>query len=1505
MAKLMPNLVLPNSQLFTVQSQPDQPYLIETDPKFTNYKTFISSDYLLGRLSLDPQKVQKRLGDGFYEQKLINDQIAQLTGKRFLDGYASNEAQYKALMEAGVASAAQFQLTPGIALSAAQMAALTSDIVWLVEQEVTLPDGSRTKVLAPVVYLSRASTEDIAPTGALISGKDIDLTINGNLHNGGTLQASNKLIVQANDIANSGDIRSTGKDGSTILVAQNDILNNGGSISGHRVGILAGRDVAMSTAASSVTGVHGTNTTLGRVASVTADQLSVQAGRDLNLAATAINTTGDAALAAGRDLNLTAVNTQSSYNATYDNDNHLYQTQTQVNGSAINARGKLALIAGQDINAAAAYANAGGQLVAAAGRDVHIGTAQQTGSVDQATYFTSKGMLSSSSDRSQTNANTSAAIGSTLSGDSVIVQAGRDIGVTGSNIVATNDVDLHAKNNVTISSAQNTSDSSYRFEEKTSGVFSSGGVGFTAGKKEQQNTQTSQQTTQTGSIIGSTDGNIRISAGNAYTQTGSDVIAPKGDIDILAQKVDINAATETMHATQDSKFKQSGVTVAVTNPVISAVQTGQQMGRAASQTGDGRMQVLAGAVTALSTYNAVDAVSKNQSTAGGVNVSVSLGSSKSQSHSEQSSTNAKGSNVAAGGNLNIVATGGGKDSNINVIGSNISAGNNAKLIADNDINLQAAKSTYEQHSSNSSSSASVGVGFGTSTGFSVNASASKGRGNADGSDVSYSNTHVSAGNQLLVASGGDTNLIGAVASGKQVMADVGGNLNIESLQDTSTYNSKQNNAGVGVSIPIGPGIGSVSGNISKSKIDSNYQSVTEQSGIKAGDGGFDITVKGNTDLKGAVIASTDKAVQDAKNSLTTGTLTQSDIQNKAEYKGESMAVGGGYSFGGGDSGVGKDQKGDAQSGPAQVPGTTLPSEGGVSMNVPIAMSASGSASSTTASGVSGATVKITDDAKQQELTGKDAASTIAGINTDVASDKDGSNTIKPIFNLQEIQAGFEITKALGNEVGTFINNKMQEADAKKKAANDPNSNLTPDQRKQLLSDAQAIEKDWGANGTYRQIATALTAAASGNVTGGGAQFVQAGVVNYVQQQGAGYIGKLVADGALKEGSPEHAALHAIVACAGAAASSQSCGAGAMGAATSSLLTNLFADNNPNETNAQKEAKGNLVNSLVAGLATMTGANGATATNAATVAVDNNWLSPKLQITKAIAKRDCDNGNQKACGYVDDLNKFDVSTKKQLDQLVDACSKGAADACAQAKQVLSTRMELAKEEIQSCSDGAYSCHGMYLPSAREVAEALEKLPGAGSGATTPTMDPVTAVVLLRMGLSAPYVGAGTTSVAVASEGANQYLYGDGTFNYERMMNAGLISWGSAGIGSALNSLGSVAALGGATNAAITAYNNSQTGSNDSIAWSALTGAVFSAGGKIVGDTGGHYLNGAMNYTQKLDPKVAALLQRPGGAFVPTANQSNLPWIFRNMGNTWLPGTSAVVPSIPANASGEKK
>ncbi|MBK8525518.1 MAG: hypothetical protein IPL58_16670 [Betaproteobacteria bacterium] len=125
---------VPNNALFH-PGNPTATYLIETDPRFASYRQWISSDYMLAQLSLDPATTQKRLGDGFYEQRLITEQIAQLTGRRFLIGYQNEEEQYKALMNAGITVAQAWNLIPGVALSAEQMAQLTTDMVWLVERK--------------------------------------------------------------------------------------------------------------------------------------------------------------------------------------------------------------------------------------------------------------------------------------------------------------------------------------------------------------------------------------------------------------------------------------------------------------------------------------------------------------------------------------------------------------------------------------------------------------------------------------------------------------------------------------------------------------------------------------------------------------------------------------------------------------------------------------------------------------------------------------------------------------------------------------------------------------------------------------------------------------------------------------------------------------------------------------------------------------------------------------------------------------------------------------------------------------------------------------------------------------------------------------------------------------------------------------------------------------------------------------------------------------------------
>ena len=238
-------------------------------------------------------------------------------------------------------------------------------------------------------------------------------------------------------------------------------------------------------------------------------------------------------------------------------------------------------------------------------------------------------------------------------------------------------------------------------------------------------------------------------------------------------------------------------------------------------------------------------------------------------------------------------------------------------MADNQINLLASQDSHSDRSTNSSSSGSIGVSVGANTG--ITASVSQGKGHANGDDVSYNNTHIAAGNTVTLQSGGDTQLKGAVVSGKQVIADVGGDLKIESLQDSSRFEGKQQSSGGSITlspagVPIGGGL-----NAGQSKVNSNYQSVTEQSGIQAGDGGFQVSVKGDTDLKGGVIASTQAAVDQDKNRFSTGgTLTTSDLHNSAHYEGQAIGVnvntgqqGGKHVVNGVGAGVGQDS-GSAQ-----------------------------------------------------------------------------------------------------------------------------------------------------------------------------------------------------------------------------------------------------------------------------------------------------------------------------------------------------------------------------------------------------------------------------------------------------------------------------------------------------------------------------------------------------------------------------------------------------------------
>lgn len=534
---------------------------------------------------------------------------------------------------------------------------------------------------------------------------------------------------------------------------------------------------------------------------------------------------------------------------------------------------------------------------------------------------------------------------------------------------------------------------------------------------------------------------------------------------------------------------------------------------------------------------------------------------------------------------------------------------------------------------------------------------------ADGKDVSQSNTHVNAGNTLTIESGGDTNLKGATAAGKQVVADVGGNLNIESLQDTSTYKSKDQS--LSGSVTVGYGF-SASAAASQQKMDADFASVNEQSGIKAGDGGYKINVNGNTDLKGAVIASTDAATQNGLNSLSTDTLTTSEIKNHAEYHASSISLSGGYTSADYSTvkadgsratpantptqGVGTDQQGNAATA-GQTPGTRLPSTGangtGASVAPPIVMAASDSDSSVTKSGISGGTLTIKNSDKQQELTGKTADDTVASVNRDVSTDKDTSSHIDNNFNKQEVQTAFDITAAFERETGTYLNNKAKDAQAAQDALKKEQDKPADQQNPALLTQLQQQVDDtakWAPGGEYRQVMTAITAAAGGNVTGGSTQLIEGAAASYIQSLGTEQV-KYIAD-SIGKGTPEaetaRAALQALVACGGAAASGLNCGAAGTSAATSAVL-NALLDKTTGDaqdlTPEQKEMRANLVESLISGIAATAGVNGdlGTVKGAAQIETENNALrkavadkvTPALQLAYQTQGKKLSEGQAKA------------------------------------------------------------------------------------------------------------------------------------------------------------------------------------------------------------------------------------------------------------------------------------
>ncbi|WP_236079318.1 DUF637 domain-containing protein, partial [Pseudomonas aeruginosa] len=500
-------------------------YLIETNPALTELKQFLNSDYLLGGLGINPDDSKKRLGDGLYEQRLVREAIVQRTGQRFIAGLNSDEAMFRYLMDNAIASKDVLGLTPGVTLSAAQVAALTHDIVWLEEVEV---NGE--KVLAPVVYLAQAEGR-LGPNGALIQGRDVNLITGGDLRNAGTLRAQNDLSATAGNIDNSGLIEAGNR---LDLLASGSIRNDQG-------GIIAGREVSLSALTGDVinertvtqhqSSYRGTGTTEAFADSAArieaAQKLTVSAGRDVANIGGVIDSKGDLALQGGRDVLVSAAVAERGWTA----GSQAYQTQTTQMGAEVVAGRDISVSAGRDISVVGSRIDARRDVTFEAGRDVGLVAAAN----EEHAYGKTKKVTFQDDKITQQATRVDA-------GGDLAINAGQDLRLVASQASAGDEAYLVAGDKLELLAANDSS--YYLYDKKSKGSFGS--------KKTRRDEIT--DVTAVGSQI-SSGGDLTLLSGGDQTYQGAK-LESGNDLAIVSGGAVTFEAVKDLH--QESHEKSKG-----------------------------------------------------------------------------------------------------------------------------------------------------------------------------------------------------------------------------------------------------------------------------------------------------------------------------------------------------------------------------------------------------------------------------------------------------------------------------------------------------------------------------------------------------------------------------------------------------------------------------------------------------------------------------------------------------------------------------------------------------------------------------------------------------------------------------------------------------------------------------------------------------------------------------------------------------------------------------------
>ena len=508
---------IPNNGLFSQHTATGSPFLVVTDERFTRRDNFISSDYMLERVGYDPAQAHKRLGDGFYEQRLVREQVLALTGKPSVKGWDAME-QYQQLMNNGSKVAQDFHLVPGVALTPEQIAALQQDIVWLVSETVQTEGGPQT-VWVPKVYLAQ-TTLRLTGDGALIGGGDLQLSANS-ITNAGNLFAEKALTVDAGQFLHQGgDVRAGSIDVQADSLAMSTNLQDA-----LRQATMSAGDIRL----------RGTDITLTGAKLDATDTLSLSARNDLTITAAKSSHTADLEVISGSMGNRTRGGTEAAGSRMA----HVSGEWQQALGSQLNAGGNLSLNAGRDVTFTGSQASAAGSTRVQAGGDINIRAETTTNT----THLDANSRTSSvSNDRQEERLTVSA-----LGGDQgVTLVAGNRLLAEGAQIDSKEGRIGVSARDVSIKDARTRTqdqDSENKREGKT---------------KSHREEQTEREIS-TGSTFSGREGVTVIGREGDVTVTGSTLHSDQGAIALQAkQDVTLNTATERESALSEERSQKKG-----------------------------------------------------------------------------------------------------------------------------------------------------------------------------------------------------------------------------------------------------------------------------------------------------------------------------------------------------------------------------------------------------------------------------------------------------------------------------------------------------------------------------------------------------------------------------------------------------------------------------------------------------------------------------------------------------------------------------------------------------------------------------------------------------------------------------------------------------------------------------------------------------------------------------------------------------------------------------------